>query len=88
MWMPGVFYGQPDNPDQLARFAARTSNSCSLGYTDPDARTGSRTYSTKAIPQKANGWKANNIGRCSDPKFDAISRPIASRTEPGKARHD
>lgn len=79
----GVFYGQPDNPDQLARFQADLEL-VSAGYTDPDPQDLLATYTTKAIPQKANGWKANNIGRWSNPEFDALFEQLKTELNPEK----
>ncbi len=78
-----VFYGQPDNPDAITRFQSDLGLATN-GSTDPDEPDFLATLATQAIPQKANGWKASNVGRWSNPEFDRLLVQLKTELNPEK----
>jgi peptide/nickel transport system substrate-binding protein len=79
----GVFFGQPDNPDAASRME-RDMEMFTRTVDFPDMQSYLSTLTTKEITQKSNGWKGNNYGRYSDPKFDALYDQLTKELNPEK----
>ncbi len=79
----GVYFGQPDNPDASSRFE-KDLEMFTTGPADPDAQDFLAQFTTKQIPQKANGWKLNNTGRWSNADYDKLFDTLTKELNPEK----
>ena len=79
----GVFFGQPDNPDQRERFE-KDLEMYTNGPSDPDARDFLVQFTSGQIPQKANGWSLNNDGRWSNADYDKLFATLDKELNPDK----
>jgi len=78
-----VFFGQPDNPDQDARFT-KDLQMYTSSPTVPDGGNFFKNWITSQIPQKANGWALPNLERFSDPQYDELVVQLGKELDPAK----
>jgi len=78
-----VFFGQPDNPDQDARFQ-KDLQMYTSSPTVPDGGDWFKNWITSQIPQKSNGWAYPNLERFSDPAYDALVVQLRKELDPAK----
>jgi peptide/nickel transport system substrate-binding protein len=77
----GVFFGQPDNPDNLARFQTDLEMYTN-GVAFPDAQTLQAGLTSDKIDQKANGWKLGQVMRWVNPEYDGAVKQLETMLDP------
>ncbi len=78
-----VFFGQPDNPDNRARFESDLEI-VSDGPGSPDAQGWLSQYTSDKASAKANGWKGTNYMRWSNADYDAAIKELSTTLDPMK----
>jgi len=78
-----VFFGQPDNPDNLARFQTDLEMYTN-GSSFPDMQAYLEGWTTAQITQKSNGWKGLNVMRWSNPEYDQTVAGLKTVLDPAK----
>lgn len=79
----GVFFGQPDNPDNRTRFETDIevyTNGSSL----PDYQQFFGDFASSQIAQKSNGWKGTQVMRWVNPEYDALVDKLKTELVPEK----
>jgi peptide/nickel transport system substrate-binding protein len=79
----GVFFGLPDNPDNLARFETDLEMYTN-GASFPDVQSLQATYTSDQIAQKSNGWKGTQVMRWTNPQFDQTIKEMTTTLDPAK----
>jgi peptide/nickel transport system substrate-binding protein len=79
----GVFFGQPDNPDNRTRFETDLemyTNGSSL----PDMQQFFTDFISANIAQKSNGWKGTQVMRWVNPEYDKLVDQLKTELDPAK----
>ncbi len=79
----GVFFGQPDNPDNRTRFETDLevyTNGSSL----PDYQQFFNDFVSSQIAQKSNGWKGTQVMRWVNPDYDKLVEQLKTTLDPAK----
>ncbi len=79
----GVFFGQPDNPDNRTRFETDIevyTNGSSL----PDYQQFFGDFASSQIAQKSNGWKGTQVMRWVNPEYDGLVEKLKTELAPDK----
>jgi len=79
----GVFFGLPDNPDNLARFETDLEMYTN-GTSFPDVQTLQDGLTSDKIDQKSNGWKPGQVMRWTNPEYDAAVAKLRAELNPEK----
>ena len=79
----GVFFGLPDNPDNLARFETDLEMYTN-GTAFPDVQTLQDGLTSDKIDQKSNGWKPGQVMRWVNPEYDAAVAKLKTELNPEK----
>jgi len=79
----GVFFGLPDNPDNLARFETDLEMYTN-GASFPDVQSLQATYTSDQIAQKSNGWKGTQVMRWTNPQYDQTIKEMTTTLDPAK----
>ena len=79
----GVFFGLPDNPDNLARFETDLEMYTN-GAAFPDMQSLQAAYTSDQIAQKSNGWKGTQVMRWTNPQFDQTIKEMTTTLDPAK----
>ncbi len=79
----GVFFGLPDNPDNLARFETNLEMYTN-GASFPDVQSLQATYTSDQIDQKSNGWKGTQVMRWVNPEYDQTIKEMTTTLDPAK----
>jgi peptide/nickel transport system substrate-binding protein len=79
----GVFFGLPDNPDNLARFETDLEMYTN-GAAFPDTQSLQAAYTSDQIAQKSNGWKGTQVMRWTNPQFDQTIKEMTTTLDPAK----
>lgn len=78
-----VFFGQPDNADNRARFESDLEI-VSDGSGSPDTQGWLSQYTSDKATAKANGWKGTNYMRWSNAEYDTAIKELAVTLDPAK----
>jgi peptide/nickel transport system substrate-binding protein len=78
-----VFFGQPDNPDNLARFQTDLEMYTN-GASQPDMESYLETWTSDKIAQQSNGWKGTNVMRWNNPEYDKLVGSLTTVLDPAK----
>ncbi len=78
-----IFFGQPDNPDQRARFETDLQI-FSEGSGSPDMYGWLARFQTSAVSSKENGWKGTNFMRWSNAEYDATAKELNTTLDGAK----
>ncbi|MDQ2786604.1 MAG: peptide ABC transporter substrate-binding protein [Chloroflexota bacterium] len=79
----GVFFGLPDNPDNLARFQTDLEMYTN-GASFPDVQSLLATYTSDQIAQKSNGWKGTQVMRWTNPEYDQTIKQLTATLDPAQ----
>ncbi|MGI8689756.1 MAG: peptide ABC transporter substrate-binding protein [Thermomicrobiales bacterium] len=79
----GVFFGLPDNPDNLARFETDLEMYTN-GTAFPDTQSYQATLTSDQIAQKSNGWKLTQVMRWVNPEYDSTVKQMGGTLEPAQ----
>jgi len=78
-----VFFGQPDNQDNLARFQTNLEMYTN-GSAFPDAQAYQGNLASDQIAQKSNGWKGTQPMRWTNPEYDQTVAQLKTTLDPAK----
>jgi peptide/nickel transport system substrate-binding protein len=78
-----VFFGQPDNPDNLARFQTDLEMYTN-GSGSPDMQGYLEGWMSDKIAQQSNGWKGTNVMRWNNPEYDKLVTQMRTVLDPAK----
>jgi peptide/nickel transport system substrate-binding protein len=78
-----VFVGQPDNPDNLARFQTDLEMYTN-GSGSPDMQGYLEGWMSDKIAQQSNGWKGTNVMRWNNPEYDKLVTQMRTVLDPAK----
>ncbi|MGI8854663.1 MAG: peptide ABC transporter substrate-binding protein [Thermomicrobiales bacterium] len=79
----GVFFGQPDNPDNRTRFEVDLEMYTNTSSA-PDMQQFFSDFTSDKISQKSNGWKGTQIMRWVNPEYDAAVAKLKTELNPEK----
>jgi peptide/nickel transport system substrate-binding protein len=79
----GVFFGLPDNPDNLARFETDLEMYTN-GASFPDVQSLQATYTSDQIAQKSNGWKGTQVMRWTNAEYNQTIKEMTTTLDPAK----
>ena len=79
----GVFFGQPTNPDNLARFQTDLEMYTN-GTGFPDVQALLDGLTSDKIDQQSNGWKLGQVMRWVNPDYDASVAKLKTELNPEK----
>jgi len=78
-----VFFGQPDNPDNLSRFETDLQMYTN-GPSPADVQSYMNQLTSDQIAQKANGWKNTQVMRWTNADYDNTIKELTATLDPAK----
>ena len=80
---PGVYFGDPNNPDSVHQFNADLQLFAFDSET-PEPDSYMELYACDQISQRENQWSKENSSRYCNPAYDALLDQLATETDPQK----
>ncbi len=82
---PGVYFGDPTNPDSVYQFKADLQLFAFDSET-PEPDSYMELYACDQIAQKENQWSKENSSRYCNPKYEALLTQLKKETDPEKRK--